>query len=215
MDYNSISQSLVRAGLINSVDLGNTMVDRPAPQLLDLSTVPYSELNNWLDDHIPTGREFIWYFTLAKGFNNQTTTSKYWIDQFKQTIKDLKNINMAFNLEYHSDEITLHAHGMLWGNDEKNFKEFKRNLRKSFQIAPTNRVAIKYYQNNNINHKSIDKIKYHLISLDYNNKHKSNVHNHFHYIIKSSDAGARMSARVSTRDVSARGDDESNVRSIK
>ena len=70
---------------------------------------------------------------------------------------------------------------MLWGNDEKNFKEFKRNLRKSFQIAPTNRVAIKYYQNNNINHKSIDKIKYHLISLDYNNKHKSNVHNHFHY----------------------------------
>lgn len=184
MDYNSISQSLVRAGLINSVDLGNTIVDRPAPHLMELSRVPYTELNNWLDDNIPTGQEFIWYFTLAKGFSPEATTAKYWIEKFKESIKDI-DINIAFNLEYHSDEVTLHAHGMLWNNDEKTFTKFKRSLRKSFQIASTNRVAIKYYQNNNINHRAIDKIKYHLISMDYNNNHKSCIHDHFHYQIKS------------------------------
>ena len=150
MDYNSISQSLVRAGLINTVDLGNSIVVRPAPHPSVLSSVPYSELNNWLDDNIPTGKEFIWYFTLALGFSPETTTPKYWLEKFTETINDLNNvkklpnkksykINLAFNLEYHSDEITLHAHGLLWGNDEKSLKEFKRCLRKSFNIAPHNR----------------------------------------------------------------------------
>lgn len=207
MDYNSISQSLVRAGLISTerLSLADASADRPAPQLqhVELSTVPYTELNNWLDDNIPTGREFIWYFTLAKGFSPQTTTSKYWIDQFKETLKSkdknnktIKNldINIAFNLEYHNDEITLHAHGMLWGNDEKTFKEFKRNLRKSFKIAPQNRVAIKYYQNNNNNHTATDKIKYHLISQDYNNKQKSYINNYFYYQLSNKESCRRSGA---------------------
>ncbi len=187
MDYNSISQSMIRAGHLSTsrLTLADASADRPAPQPMVLSTVPYTELTNWLDDNIPTGKEFIWYFTLAKGFSPETTTNKYWLEKFTQTINACKNpVNIAFNTEYHSDEITLHAHGMLWDNDEKTLKEFKRNLRKSFQIAPSNRCAIKYYQNNNKDHTAMDKIKYHLISTGYDNKPKSTNNNYFTYIKK-------------------------------
>jgi hypothetical protein len=188
MDYNSISQSLIRAGDLSTTRLtsADASADRPAPQPMVLSTVPYTELNNWLDDNIPTGREFIWYFTLAKGFSPQATTSKYWLEKMTETINKCKYpVNIAFNTEYHSDEVTLHAHGLLWYNDEKTLKEFKRNLRKSFNIDSTNRCAIKYYQNNNKDHTAMDKIKYHLISTGYDNKPKSTNNNYYYYIKQS------------------------------
>ncbi len=177
---------MVRAGHISTtrLTLADASADRPAPQPMVLSTVPYSELNNWLQDNIPIGKEFIWYFTLAKGFSPEATTSRYWLEKFTETINKCKKINIAYNTEYHSDEVTLHAHGLLWDNDEKTLKEFKRNLRKSFNIDSTNRCAIKYYQNNNKDHTAMDKIKYHLVSHGYDNKPKSTNDNQFQYIKK-------------------------------
>lgn len=189
--YNCISSNLLRGGAVTStstVDLGNSIVDRRPP---NHSTVPYMELNNFLDDVIPTGREFIYYFTLAIGFNPQTVEPKYWHDKFRE-IHDASGcsmINFAYNLEYHSDGVTLHAHGALWNNAPLAFQKFKRQLRKSFKISSTNRVAIKYYQNNNINHTSMDKLKYHLTSTSYNGEQKDNVENFFTYY-RGSDAGA-------------------------
>lgn len=185
MDYNSISQSLVRAGHLSTqrLTLADASADRPAPHNMELQTVPYTELNNWLDDNIPTGKDFIWYFTLAKGFSPETTTKEYWVNNFNTIVKEVP-VNIAFNLEYHSDEVTLHAHGMLWNNDDKTFKEFKRYLRKSFKIDGRNRVAIKYYQNNNKNHTSLDKIQYHLVSKGYDTVKKSNLDDHYYYITK-------------------------------
>lgn len=210
--YNTLSQSLVRAGLVNNnVALGNSIVDRPANH----STVPYSELNNFLNDNIPTGREFIYYFTLAKGFGTDTVNAEWWHQNFKKAYDASGcKVNFAYNLEYHSDGVTLHAHGMLWDNSQNRLNKFKKSLRKSFNIAPSNRVAIKYYQNNNINHTAMMKIKYHLTSTDYNNIQKDNYENQFTYYLSEVVTQERKERENRNSSESATRDDESNVRSI-
>lgn len=185
----------VTGGPTNTVDLGNSIVGRPAPTQWP-QPIHYSQLSQLVDtiQDVP----HIWYFTLAKGFSPETTTGKYWHDAMRNALTILDpvtrsktpiNINLSYNLEYHSDEITLHAHGLVYDTPNKELIKFKRNIRKSFNIDPRNRVAIKWYQNNNPNHTHLDKIKYHLTSTNYNNTKKSNLEDNF-TLVRGSVAGA-------------------------
>lgn len=171
----------VTGGPTNTVDLGNSIVDRPAPQ-----AIHYTQLSQLVDQI--QDKTHIWYFTLAKGFSPEAATGKYWYDAMHQAtsihdpVKRITtpiNINLSYNLQYHSDEITLHAHGIVYDTKPSELIKFKRNIRKSFNIDPRNRVAIKWYQNNNPNHTHLDKIKYHLISQNYNGQKKSNYKDEF------------------------------------
>lgn len=167
---------LIEGGPVrHTVGLGDRIVDRPAlpvgPQ-----AIHYSQLHPIMDTIID--KTHIWYFTLAKGFSPETTTGEYWYERINEASADCK-INLLYNLEYHSDEITLHAHGLVYDTDNKQLIKFKRNLRKSFNIAPQNRVAIKWYQNNNNNHTHEMKIKYHIVSQSYDGQKKNNYKNEF------------------------------------
>lgn len=177
---------LIEGGPVrHTVGLGNSIVDRPAlpvgPQ-----AIHYSQLQPVVDTiH---DKNHIWYFTLAKGFSPEATTGEYWYDNINRATAGC-SINLLYNLEYHSDEVTLHAHGFVYDTDNKQLIKFKRSIRKSFNIAPQNRVAIKWYQNNNSNHTSIDKIKYHITSTNYNGTKKNNYKDEF-ISVRGSVAGA-------------------------
>lgn len=172
-------------GPTRQVDLGDRIVGRPAPHN-GPEAIHYSQLPQLVD--LIQDKTHIWYFTLAKGFSPEATTAKYWrdamrraltiVDPVKRTTTEIK-INLSYNLEYHSDEITLHAHGFVYDSPMSELIKFKRNLRKSFNIAPSNRVAIKWYQNNNKNHTHLDKIKYHLTSTNYDGTKKNNYEDNF------------------------------------
>jgi hypothetical protein len=161
----------VTGGPILSVDLGNSIVDRPAP-LNGPQAIHYSQFNKVIDKI--QDKTHVWYFTLAKGFSVESCTAKYWHDAMHRAVENL-TLNLIYNLEYHSDAVTLHAHGCVYDTDYKSLTKLKRNLRKSFNIAPQNRCALKWYQNNNKNHTHEMKLKYHLVSIGYDGLKK---HNH-------------------------------------
>lgn len=173
--------------ITQTVDLGNSIVDRPAPTASPTSQIHYLQVDGFIDTikDVP----HIWYFTLAKGFSPDACTAKWWHEAFEECLSAHPLVNIAYNLEYHSDAVTLHAHGIVYDTEYKVLQKMKRDLRKSFKIDSRNRVAIKWYQNNNKSHTHKQKILYHLVSIDYNNRKKYNLMDQF-TSIKRSDAGA-------------------------
>lgn len=182
---------------VSTVDLGNSStrgVDRPAPPLS--TAISYSQIDGFIKTiNHPT---HIWYFTLAKGFSIEAISATWWKDCFEECLKKHSKVQLAYNLEYHADAVTLHAHGIVYDTDYKDLQKMKKDLRAAFKIHPTNRVAIKWYQNNNKDHTSTDKIKYHLASIDYNNCKKYNLIDEFHVFNKRSDAEAESCAATSS-----------------
>lgn len=180
---------------VSTVDLGNSItVDRTAPPLS--TSISYAQIDGFIKTiEYPV---HIWYFTLAKGFSPEACCAKWWRENFEVCLKKHPKVQLAYNLEYHADAVTLHAHGIVYDTEYKDLQKMKKDLRAAFKIHPTNRVAIKWYVNMNKNHTSTDKIKYHLASIDYNNCKKYNLIDEFYVLNKRSDAEAESCAATSS-----------------
>lgn len=140
------------------------------PKNLDILP-PESLYNN---DHF-------YYFTLAlpqtrfynRGYDHEI--KKYYIDKFNELYNNIQDITLYLSLEYCSDGVNIHAHGVCVQWTRKSFLKLKQNLRRVFEILPNNRVAIKWYQNNSLTKTGKDKLEYHLLGIDYNKNQKDIV----------------------------------------
>ena len=88
---------------------------------------------------------------------------------------NIQDITLYLSLEYCSDGVNIHAHGVCVQWTRKSFLKLKQNLRRVFEILPNNRVAIKWYQNNSLTKTGKDKLEYHLLGIDYNKNQKDIV----------------------------------------
>lgn len=136
-----------------------------------------------------------YYFTLAlphslfyrPTFYDGKNIKEYYLKRFKKLATLVKDVKLYISLEYCSDGIHMHTHGVLTNWNNKSFLKLKQQLRKVFDIPSTNRVAIKWYQNNNKNHTARDKIEYHLMGVDYKGNVKDLVDNHIYLITTDSE----------------------------
>lgn len=138
-------------------------------------------------DHVHSNSHY-YYFTLAlpqsrfynRGYDEEI--KRYYVEKFKELSSLISGVQLFYSLEYCSDGVNVHAHGVLTHWTRQSFLKLKQQIRKTFNILPHNRVAIKWYQNNNKNHTGLDKIKYHLMGIDYKGNTKDLVDDHIYKI---------------------------------
>lgn len=98
------------------------------------------------------------------------------VDKVKKTFIDIfqenkLNLKFYFTLEYNSCLEFIHLHGVICNKKNNNqLSNFKKLIRKYFNIPSTNRVALKTYPQSPFYEKNENKqLHYHIKGLDYDN----------------------------------------------
>ena len=141
--------------LTDAVVLGDSRISDP------LSVSAHNQVSHhpFPDVSLIEQDQYANFFTLAlptKGWKNRLKkhdpTIEEQTDYFEKTLNNIVIQNkhpfvFMYSLEYNEDMANIHCHGVIHEcHDHVTMNKFKKEIRKIFKLAPSNRIAIKYYK---------------------------------------------------------------------